>query len=298
MAIDGALANLCETLLLPGALATIMFAIGLQLRPAAFLNLAVRRKPLVAGIAGMALLVPLVGTVIAWKLAPTPAIAVGLILLATCPVGVLAPLVTDLCKGSVALSIAMTVIVSGLYILMAPLIAHHAVAAAFGSSPPIQAPTGALFVKVALVTVAPVCLGLLAARLHPRLIKRSGQIKSVMSLVLIAVFTVIVVRQWHTLVDAMLAITGLVLLMNLVNLVIAGLVTRAAGLRGSDASAIIVCHVMRQEGTAIFIAVSVLGAPEIALPLIINTFVGIALCAVLLPPLRARQRPCTDGVQA
>lgn len=292
---DGALANLSEAWLLPGALATIMFAIGLELRPTAFLNLAVRRKPLVTGMVGMALLVPLVGTFIAWKLAPTPAIAVGLILLATCPVGVLAPLVTDLCKGSVALSISMTVIISGLYILIAPLIAHHAVEAAFGSSPPIRAPTGALFTKVALVTVAPVSLGLLAARLRPRLVRRASSIKSIMSVVLIAVFSLIVLRQWQTLLDAMWAITGLVLLMNLVNLLIAAIVTRAAGVTGPDASAIVVCHVMRQEGTAIFIAVSVLGAPEIALPLIINTFVGIALCAVLLPPLRARRRSCTDG---
>lgn len=295
MAIDGPLANLSETWLLPGALATIMFAIGLELRPGAFLNLAVRRKPLVAGMVGMALLVPLVGTCIAWKLAPTPAIAVGLILLATCPVGVLAPLVTDLCKGSVALSISMTVIISGLYILAAPLIAHQAVEAAFGSSPPITAPTEALFAKIALITVAPVSLGLLAARLRPQLIERANAIKSIMSVVLIAVFGLIVLRQWQTLVDAMWAITGLVLLMNLINLFIAAIVTRAAGVTGPEASAIVVCHVMRQEGTAIFIAVSVLGAPEIALPLIINTFVGIALCAVLLPPLRARQRSCADG---
>jgi bile acid:Na+ symporter, BASS family len=295
VAIEGALVDLSETWLLPGALATIMFAIGLELRPAAFLGLAVQRKPLIAGIAGMALIVPLVGTFIAWKLAPTPAVAVGLILLATCPVGVLAPLVTDLCKGSVALSIAMTVIVSGLYILLGPLIAHHAVEAAFGRSQPIQAPTGSLFIKVALVTVAPVSLGLLVARLRPQLAKRGGSNKSVMSVVLIAVFGLIVMRQWQTLVHAMWAITGLVVLMNLVNLLIAGLVTRIAGLKGADASSIIVCHVMRQEGTAIFIAVSVLGAPQIALPLIINTFVGIALCAVLLPPLRAQRQHCADG---
>ncbi len=296
MDIEGSLVNLSEAWLLPGALATIMFAIGLELRPSAFVNLVISRKPLIMGVVGLALLVPLAGTLIAWKLAPTPAIAVGLILLATCPVGILAPMVTDLCKGSVALSIALTVLVSGLYILTAPLIAHEAVEAAFGSSPAINAPTGPLFAKVALITVAPVSAGLAAARLRPRLVARAGSIKSTMSVVLIAVFAVIVLRQWSTLVDAIWAITGLVLLMNVVNLGIAFLVTRAARIKGPDASAIVVCHVMRQEGTAIFIAVSVLGAPEIAVPLIINTFVGIALCALLLPPLRARQGSTFDEV--
>lgn len=298
MAIDAQWAFVSETWLLPGALATIMFAIGLELRPHVFLSQAARGRPLAAGLLGMALLVPATGVLIAAAWAPTPAIAVGLILLATCPVGILAPLVTDLCRGSAPLAISLTVIVSGLYVLAAPFVAHHAVAGAFGVSPSIDAPAGLLLIKVLLVTVAPVSLGLLAQQIWPRLRARAGSIKSAMSLVLIVVFAVIVLRQWRALTETMGLITGLVLLLNLINLAIALAVTRMFRISGPDATAIIICHVMRQEGTAIFIAVSVLGAPEIAVPLIINTFIGILVCGALLRPLRARHGARLDQVRS
>lgn len=288
MAIDAQWAFVSETWLLPGALAAIMFAIGLELRPQAFLSEAVRGRPLAAGLLGMALLVPATGVLVASAWAPTPAIAVGLILLATCPVGILAPLVTDLCRGSAPLAISLTVLVSGLYVIAAPFVAHHAIVSAFGVSQAIDAPAGPLLLKVLLVTVAPVSLGLLAQQLWPRLRKSAAPVKSAMSLVLIVVFGIIVLRQWRALTETMGWITGLVLLLNLINLAIALAITRVFRIRGSDATAIIICHLMRQEGTAIFIAVSVLGVPEIALPLIINTFIGILVCGALLRPLRAR----------
>lgn len=290
MALTADLANLSEAWLLPGALATIMFAIGLELRPEVFLSEAARKRPLLAGLIGMALLVPTVGTLMGVYLSPTPAVMVGIILLATCPVGILAPMVTDLCRGSAPVAITLTALVSGLYVLAAPFIAHQAVQAAFGVSKVIDAPTGQLFIKVMMVTVAPVTLGLLVRGLAPQVAAKARAIKSVMSAVLLAVFAVIVLRRWRELAETLGAITALVLLLNLVSLAIALLMARLFRLRGPDASAVIICHVMRQEGTAIFIAVSVLGLPEIALPLIINTLVGMIVCALLFPALRSQRR--------
>lgn len=290
MALTADLANLSEVWLLPGALATIMFAIGLELRPEAFLSEAARKRPLLAGLTGMALLVPVAGTLMGIYLSPTPAIMVGVILLATCPIGILAPMVTDLCRGSAPVAITLTVLVSGLYVLAAPFIAYQAVQAAFGVSQVIDAPTGQLFIKVMMVTVAPVTLGLLTQRLAPAARTCARPVKNVMSAVLLAVFATIVLRQWRELDATLGVISALVVLLNLVSLAIALVLTRLFRLRGPEASAVIICHVMRQEGTAIFIAVSVLGLPEIALPLIINTLVGMMVCALLLPALRGGRR--------
>ena len=199
-------------------------------------------------------------------------------------------MITDLCRGSAPVAITLTVLLSAIYVFAAPFIAHHAVQAAFGMSQAINAPTGQLFAKVMLVTVAPVTLGLLVQRLAPRIAAHARAIKSVMSAVLLAVFATIVFRQRRELAETLGTISALVLLLNLVSLAIALSLARAFRLRGPDATAVIICHVMRQEGTAIFIAVSVLGLPEIALPLIINTLVGMIVCALLSPALRGQRQ--------
>lgn len=288
------LANIAESVLLPASLAAIMFAIGLSLKPRAFQTLTIDRRPVVAGLIGIVLLVPLAGVAVAWAFAPTPPSAVGLVLLATCPVGILANVATDLCRGNTALSIALTVMISALYVIAAPLVAHYAVELAFGEVRRIQAPTGDLFAKVALITVGPVSAGLATARAFPNLTARwAAPIKTAGSIVLVLVFAWIAARQRTVLADSMGLIVGLVLLVNLINAAIGVLVARAARLEGPDATAVICSHLVRQEGTAIFIAVSVLGAPDIAVPLIINTFVGLAVCAVLFIPLRLR-RPIAE----
>lgn len=289
-----ALANIAESVLLPTSLAAIMFAIGLSLKLRAFQSLAIDRRPMAAGLIGIVILVPLAGVAVAWAFAPTPASAVGLVLLATCPVGILANVATDLCRGNTALSIALTVLISALYVIAAPLVAHYAVEIAFGQNRRIDAPTSDLFLKVALVTVAPVSAGLAAARAWPALAARwAAPIKMAGSIVLVLVFAWVAGRQRTVLADSVGLIVGLVLLVNLINAVIGALVARAAKLQGPDAAAVVCSHLVRQEGTAIFIAVSVLGAPDIAVPLIINTFVGLAVCAVLFLPFRLR-RPTAE----
>lgn len=295
----GGAGDLAEGVLLPGALAAIMFAIGLTLRPAAFRHLAVDRRPLAAGLVGLLVLTPLSGVAIAALFAPTPAAAVGLVLLATCPVGILATLATDLFRGNTALSVALTVIVSALYVAIAPLVAHHAVEIAFGEIRSVSAPVSDLFVKVATVAVLPVASGMVAARLAPTFARHgAGPIKAVASAVLVLVFAWVAAKQHAVLTHSAALIVALVILMNVVNALIAALCAWAGGLRGPETRAVVSCHVVRQEGTAVFIAVSVLGAPDIATPLIVNTFVGLAVCAVLYAPLRARRGPIASEARS
>ncbi|WP_269714746.1 bile acid:sodium symporter family protein [Caulobacter sp. NIBR2454] len=292
------LADMAESLLLPGALSAIMLSIGLQLKPSAFIGMVVDRRPFLVGLAGLLILSPLAGIAIAASLSPSPEVAVGLVLLATCPVGILATVMTDLFKGSAALSIALTVVISGVYVLLAPPIAHYAVEVAFGVSRTIVVPTMELFAKVALVTIAPVSLGLLAARLAPTTSAQlAGPMKAIASAILIAVFALVVARQWSAMTETVWRIVALVILINLVNAALALAIARIARLKGPDVSAIVACHLVRQEGTAIFIAVSVLASPEMAVPLIVNTFVGLAICAALFAPLRGLQGPRLKGAR-
>ncbi|MGQ3176302.1 MAG: hypothetical protein ACT6SC_01710, partial [Blastomonas fulva] len=57
-------------------------------------------------------------------------------------------------------------------------------------------------------------------------------------------------------------------------------IVRFAGFTRRENVAIGIEHLMRQEGTAIFIAVSIVGNNEMSLPMIMNT--PVALCVVML----------------
>jgi BASS family bile acid:Na+ symporter len=64
-------------------------------------------------------------------------------------------------------------------------------------------------------------------------------------------------------------------------------IVRFAGLSHRENAAIGIEHLMRQEGTAIFIAVTIVGNNEMSLPMIMNT--PVALCFVLLFVAAARR---------
>ena len=91
--------SVLEDLLLPASLWGIMFAMGLSLTVDDFRRVFVNRRALLAGMASILIVAPIVGTTIAVLFAPTPALTVGFVLLATTPGGMLSNLMTDLAKG-------------------------------------------------------------------------------------------------------------------------------------------------------------------------------------------------------
>ena len=79
--------NIVDSYLLPGSLWFIMFSIGLSLSTEDIVRVFKSRRPLIVGIVCMLLIPPLIGGALALLFAPTAALTVGFILLATCPGG-------------------------------------------------------------------------------------------------------------------------------------------------------------------------------------------------------------------
>ena len=128
----------------------------------------------------MLIVPPIVGIVIATKYAPTPELAVGFVLLATCPGGMLSNLMTDLSKGDLALSMSFTIAVSFIYIFTVPFYAHFALLHFMGQSREIDVPMLGFIGSIFSMTLVPVTLGVLVRRFKSELaIKLRGYIKIV-----------------------------------------------------------------------------------------------------------------------
>jgi BASS family bile acid:Na+ symporter len=291
------LMGIADSYLLPGSLWLVMFTIGTGLRVADFAGILSGRRSFVLGLVSMLLVVPLCGITLAVLFAPNPELMVGLILLATTPGGILSNLITDIAKGDVALSVSLTLALSTIYIFTLPFIAHFALLFAFQKSQPIDIPFESSITHIMMVTLIPICCGMIAARLWPRWCIQFGpRIKAAATAALVIVFGMIVLQQWPVLRASFGTLMAIVVAMNVAAVAVALTICGLGRLTRRETIAIAVEHMIRQEGTAIFVAVTLLHRHDMSLPMIINTFIGMALCMTFFAVVR-RIRP-VNGVVA
>ena len=286
---------LADGYLLPGSLWLVMFTIGLGLKVGDFASILSGRRSFILGLLSMLVVVPLCGTTLAVLFAPTPELMVGLILLATTPGGILSNLITDIAKGDVALSVSLTLALSTIYVFTLPFIAHFALLFAFQKSLPIDIPFGSSLSHILMVTMLPIGCGMLAAHFKPRWSALLGPpIKTAATTILVIVFLMITVQQWAVLRASFGTLLAIVVAMNLTAITVALTICKIGRLTRRETIAIAVEHMIRQEGTAIFVAVTLLHHHDMSLPMIINTFIGMALCMTFFA-VTGRRRP-SDGV--
>jgi bile acid:Na+ symporter, BASS family len=270
---------LADSYLLPGSLWLVMFTIGLGLKVGDFATVLSGRRSFILGLLSMLVVVPLCGSLLAVLFAPTPELMVGLILLATTPGGILSNLITDIAKGDVALSVSLTLALSTIYIFTLPFIAHFALLLAFQKAPPLDIPLGSSLTHILMVTLLPISCGMIAAKLKPRWCAQLGpHIKTAATTTLVIVFGLITVQQWPVLRASFGTLLAIVVAMNLTAITVALTICRIGRLTRRETIAVAVEHMIRQEGTAIFVAVTLLHRHDMSLPMIINTFIGMALC--------------------
>lgn len=275
--------SLIDTFVLPASLWLIMFSIGLSLTPDDFRRVFTQRRALVAGIASMLVVPPLVGVAMAVTFAPSPALAVGFVLLATCPGGMLSNLMTDLAKGDLALSLSLSIVVSMVYIVVVPFYAHFALLHFMGMEASVEIPLVAFIWKIFSITLVPASLGLLARmwKPGPALAARTP-VKAVAMAALLVAFGFILADQIPVLRENFETLFWMTLGINAVTLALVMSLTKVLALAPGEKIAVGIEHLIRQEGTAIYIAVTIVGSREMSLPMIMNTPVGLVVCILFV----------------
>jgi len=275
------LMSLLGNWLLPGSLVAIMVSMGLSLTADDFRQVFRNKRALIFGVCSMLIVPPLIGLSLALTVAPTAALAVGFVLLATTPGGMLSNLFTDMAKGDLALSMSMTLILSMIYIFVVPFYAHFALLHFMGLEADVQVPLASFFWDIFSITVLPATVGFAVRAWRPDFaIWFKRYLKNAATIVLFSSFGVILYDQVPVLRENLGALFWITVALNLIMVVVVMTIVRFAGFTRRENVAIGIEHLMRQEGTAIFIAVSIVGNNEMSLPMIMNT--PVALCFVLL----------------
>ena len=147
-------------------LTILMFDLGLVLKPADFKLIAERPKPVLVGLIGQILLLPLIawGMIQAASFFPsfshslTPLFIIGIMLVACSPGGSSSNVFSMLAKGDVALSVTLTACSSIITLFTLPLIMAW-VTAEVGEAVDIHLPVGKLLMQNIVLMVVPITIG-------------------------------------------------------------------------------------------------------------------------------------------
>ena len=148
---------------LPISLIFIMFTLGIGLTYKDFTNLIKNPRAFLVGIINQMILLPILAFFIILSFGITKELAVGIMLLASCPGGVTSNIITKLAKGDTALSISYTAINSLLTIFTLPIITILSMMYFIGTeAPPLNVLS--LGLTMFFITAMPVGLGMFVSK--------------------------------------------------------------------------------------------------------------------------------------
>jgi len=252
-------------ILLPVALAFIMFSLGLGLERRQFLRVARRPGALAAGLVAQVLLLPLTAFLIAGQLALEPVHAAGLMILAACPGGATAGLLTRLANGETALSISLSALTAMLAFVSVPLVVGFGLHYFLGQTDvAVALPMGQLIGGLVLVTLLPVALGVWlreSGRISKGLEQRVHRVSTGLFLLMVLyTFT----SNWDVITAVMARLGPACLLLNLIcmgNGVVLGAAVRLD--RPGRVALAMECGI-QNAALGMTLALSVLGEPALA----------------------------------
>lgn len=144
-------------------LGIIMFGMGLNVKASDFKELFIRPKFVLIGIGAQFIIMPLIAYILVKGFNLPLGLAIGVVLVGTCPGGTSSNVITYLSKGDVALSVGITSCTTLLAPFMTPILTKLLI----GQS--IDVNIIAMFLSVVKVVIVPIVLGILAHRFLPKI---------------------------------------------------------------------------------------------------------------------------------
>ena len=181
-------------------LTLLMFDLGLELRPADFKLIARQPRPVLAGLIGQIILLPLLAWTVASVAGLQPVFFIGVMLIACSPGGSSSNVFSMLAKGDVALSVTLTACSSVITLFTIPLIMAFTTQWV-GTGADIQLPVVNLLVQNIILMAVPIAVGLILAARKAKLAERiHAVLKKIAFPALILLATVFFIQHRQTIV--------------------------------------------------------------------------------------------------
>ena len=259
--------NFVTDVILPLALAFIMFTLGMGLSISDFSNVFKKPKNFLVGLVSQLIFLPIVGLVlvIIW---PLPIeITIGVMLIAAAPGGVTSNILTFFAKGDVALSVSLTAVMSLLSALSVPIVLAISIGLIGDSSLPESISLTGIALSMFLIVTLPVLLGMgVRSFLNSLTLKIEKSARFISTLLFILVLLGAILAERENVVSYF-AQTGLVVLtLNILMMLIAFYWSGFFGTGISQKKAIAIECGLQNGTLAIFVGTTVFGGGLYIIP--------------------------------
>lgn len=203
-----------ETTLVNIILAFVMFGVALGIKLDTFKDVFRNPKSVLTGIGLQWVALPALTCLLAIVLNPviTPMVAIGMILVASCPGGNISNFISSLSKGNVELSVSMTAVST----LFAPIITpfnfwlwgtlYCRFAAVKNDIPTLEIPFAEMLEQIVLILGIPIILGVIVSRYLPRVAKALAKPAQILSILLFIGMVVVSINKVLTGLDSTWAV--------------------------------------------------------------------------------------------
>lgn len=205
-------------------LAFVMFGVALGIKPATFVDIIKNPKSIITGIVCQLVLLPALTLCLImicghWI---SPMIALGMILVASCPGGNISNFITSLSRGNSELSVSLTAFNTAACVFTTPLnfalwgklylnfAGNHGI----GALPELQIPLGEIFQSIFIIMGIPLILGMLCGQYLPRVAKL---LKKPLQYLSVAVFIAMVIIIFTGNIDVFMACIRYIFLIVLIH---------------------------------------------------------------------------------
>ena len=259
--------NIVTDVILPLALAFIMFVLGLGLTGGDFLRVIKQPRDFFVGAISQIIILPIIAYVLVkiWPIAPE--LAIGVMIIAAAPGGVTSNILTSFAKGDVALSISLTAIISLLCVITIPFIVLESVGRISGVNISQDVSLIGMARDMFLIVTVPVIIGMLLRKFISGAALKFEPIAKKISIVLFVLVLLGAIASERENVISYFAQAGLItLVLNIIMMVVAFYIAQFFA-SGVEQKKCITIECGLQNGTlAIFVATSIFGGGLYVIP--------------------------------
>lgn len=252
-------------------LTLLMFELGLNLKIEDFKLFKTRPRPVLAGLIGQIIVLPLLAWLLGQAFGLEPIFLIGFVLIACCPGGSSSNVFSMLAKGDVALSVSLTACSSIITLVTVPLIMEGVTTAA-GSAVQVHLPVGKLLMQNIVLMFLPIVVGIAVRK---RWANAANKMHNILSRIafpaLIFLATVFFIQNRDAIIDSFGQLGLSVSVLILLAMGSGALLSHSMSLTGKERRTIVIEVGMQNAAQAIAIASSplVFNNDVIAIPAII-----------------------------
>ncbi|NJB81589.1 bile acid:sodium symporter family protein [Wenyingzhuangia aestuarii] len=260
--------DLLLKVLLPLSLAIIMLGMGMSLTIHDFTRVFRQPKSVVIGLFNQVVILPLIAFTLAIAFHLDTTMAVGLIILASCPGGPTSNIITQICNGNIALSVTLTAVASFSSIFTTQFITAYALSY-FGTytEAVLELPVLDTMIQIMMITVIPISIGMTIRSYQTNFALRMLKpMKIASTIIFILIFIGIIATNFSQVGNALKRVGFVTLLLNIGIIGSGFLLAKIFKLGVKNAISIGVDGGIQNATLGFVIATTILDSVEMAIP--------------------------------